>query len=110
MTEIHDAHTSAEAPRQLAIDIHTLKKVNSDLREATISTLPVMETVFTTAQAEVEGLLRTAVYPRFVKYQLNNSASKALTVEREKYQGLGDCFCLTDPKCVTRGCSCSISY
>ena len=98
MTEIHHSHTSAEASRQLALDVGTLKKVNSDLREVTISTLPMMESVFTTAQAEVESLLRTAVYPRFVKYQLNNSASKALTTEREKYQGLGDCFCLTDPK------------
>ena len=56
-----------------------------------------MESIFAEAQEGVENILRTAVYPRFVKYQITNSASKALSTDRARYQGLGDCFCLTDP-------------
>ena len=98
MTEIHNSYTSNEAPKQLGVNVNVLKRINSEIKENTVSTLPAMETVFSDAQAEVEALLRTAVYPRFVKYQMTNSAAKALSTDREKYQGLGDCFCLTDPK------------
>ena len=98
MAEIHEIYTSHEAPKQLGINVNVLKKTNQQLKEKTVSALPGMESVFADAQLEVEGLLRTAVYPRFVKYQVTNSASKALSADKEKYQGLGDCFCLTDPK------------
>ncbi len=37
------------------------------------------------------------MYPRFVKYQVTAQATLALADHREKFQGLGDCFCLTDP-------------
>ena len=98
MTDIQQTYTANEAPKQLGINSNILKQANRDLREKTTSILPSMESVFEQAQAEVEGLLRTAVYPRFVKYQMINSASQALSMDRSKYQGLGDCFCLTDPK------------
>ena len=97
MTEIHQSYTSNEAPKQLGVNVNVLRRINGEIRQATTSTLPSMESVFTEAQSETEALLRTAVYPRFVKYQMTNSASKALSTDREKYQGLGDCFCLTDP-------------
>ena len=98
MTEIHQSYTSNEAPKQLGVNVNILRRINAEIKERTASTLPSMEVVFSDAQSEVEGLLRTAVYPRFVKYQMTNSASKALSTDRERYQGLGDCFCLTDPK------------
>ena len=97
MTEIHQSYTSNEAPKQLGVNMNILKHINGEIRQATTSILPSMESVFAEAQVETEALLRTAVYPRFVKYQMTNSASKALSTDREKYQGLGDCFCLTDP-------------
>ncbi|KAL9127103.1 MAG: hypothetical protein Q9217_003953 [Psora testacea] len=97
MTEIHQSYTSNEAPKQLSVNVNILKRINGEIKQATTSTLPSMESVFTEAQTETEALLRTAIYPRFVKYQMTNSASKALSTDREKYQGLGDCFCLTDP-------------
>ena len=98
ITEIHQSYTSNEAPKQLGVNVNVLRRINAEIKERTASTLPAMESVFSDAQSEVEALLRTAVYPRFVKYQMTNSASKALSTDREKYQGLGDCFCLTDPK------------
>ena len=97
MTDVHHSYTATEAPKQLGISTSVLKRINTDIKASTTSTLPAMESIFAEAQEGVENILRTAVYPRFVKYQLTNSASKALSTDRNKYQGLGDCFCLTDP-------------
>ena len=97
MTDIHYSHTATEAPKQLGIHMNLMRRMNADIKASTMSTLPSMESIFTEAQENVESILRTAVYPRFVKYQMTNSASKALSTDRTKYQGLGDCFCLTDP-------------
>lgn len=98
MTDIHYSYTATEAPKQIGIPTNLLKRINQDIKSCTTSTLPSMESIFIDAQDNVENILRTAVYPRFVKYQMTNSASKALSTDRTRYQGLGDCFCLTDPK------------
>jgi PAS domain S-box-containing protein len=45
----------------------------------------------------VEKLLASDIYPRFVKHQVTATATMALADHRERYQGLGDCFCITDP-------------
>ncbi|CAO1605167.1 hypothetical protein XANCAGTX0491_008693 [Xanthoria calcicola] len=97
MTDLHYNFTAVEAPKQVGIQTTLLRKINADIKTATASTLPSMENIFSQAQEDVESILRSAVYPRFVKYQITNSASKALATDRQKYQGLGDCFCLTDP-------------
>lgn len=97
MTDIHHSYTSTESQKQLGVPANMLKRINTEIRASTTSTLPSMESIFTEAQEGVENILRTAIYPRFVKYQLTNSASKALSSDRDRYQGLGDCFCLTDP-------------
>ncbi len=98
MTDIHYSYTATEASKQIGIPTNLLKRINQDIKSCTANTLPSMESIFIEAQDNVENILRTAVYPRFVKYQMTNSASKALSTDRSKYQGLGDCFCLTDPK------------
>jgi len=98
MTDIHYSYTATEAPKQIGIPNNLLKRMNQDIKSCTTTTLPSMESIFVEAQDNVENILRTAVYPRFVKYQMTNSASKALSTDRSRYQGLGDCFCLTDPK------------
>lgn len=97
MTDIHFSFTATEAPRQIGIPTTLLRKINADIKTSTSSTLPSMENIFSNAQENVENILRTAVYPRFVKHQMTNSASRALATDRQRYQGLGDCFCLTDP-------------
>ena len=98
MTDIHYSFTATEAPKQLGVPATLLKRINQDIKTCTATTLPSMESIFAEAQDGVENILKTAVYPRFVKFQMTNSASKALSVDRSKYQGLGDCFCLTDPQ------------
>ena len=55
----------------------------------------------------MEKLLASDIYPRFVKHQVTAAATMALADHRERYQGLGDCFCMTDPKYVHPFCTCS---
>ena len=98
LTDIHDSYTSVDATRQIASPPALLKQLNADIKTCTNSTLLSMETLFTDTQQDVEGILRSSIYPRFVRYQLTNSATKALASDRHRYQGLGDCFCLTDPR------------
>jgi phototropin len=70
----------------------------ADAKESTRSILPLMEYLFDDAQSQVEKLLYISIYPRFVKHQLTMSVTQALPAQRNKYEGLGDCFCLTDPR------------
>jgi len=62
-----------------------------------VGSLPRMETLFNTAQDEIEALVATDIYPRFVRHQMTMSAAKALAGDRKKYAGLGDCFVMTTP-------------
>ncbi|KAL8995124.1 MAG: hypothetical protein Q9188_006884 [Gyalolechia gomerana] len=97
LTDLHFSYTANEAPKQIGIPTTVLRRINADIKTSTTSTLPLMEKIFSNAQEDVEQILRSAIYPRFVKYQITNSASRALATDRQRYQGLGDCFCLTDP-------------
>ena len=101
MSDINHSYTSTEAPRQLNLAPAILKRINADIKHTTQNTLPAMELIFADAQESIEKLLATDVYPRFVKYQITMSAVRALSTDRTKYAGLGDCFCLTNPRCGT---------
>ena len=98
MSDIHRSYTSTEAPRQLNLAPSVLKRMNADIKHTTQHALPALELVFADAQESIEKLLATDVYPRFVKYQITMSAVKALSTDRGRYAGLGDCFCLTNPR------------
>lgn len=76
-----------------------MKQMNADIKMTTMTTLPAMELMFTDAQEHIENTLASDIYPRFVKHQMTTSAVKALSGGggRQKYAGLGDCFCLTNP-------------
>ncbi|PBP27107.1 hypothetical protein BUE80_DR001858 [Diplocarpon rosae] len=77
-------------------DCH-VRHVSADIKQATTFTLPALEGIFAGAQGHVEKLLASDIYPRFVKHQITAQASLALADHKDKFQGLGDCFCLTDP-------------
>jgi PAS domain S-box-containing protein len=94
---IHSTYTSPDAPRQINLSHAHIKRISSDIKQVTQSTLPGLETIFQDAQEHVEKLLAGDIYPRFVKHQVTASATMALADHRERYQGLGDCFCITDP-------------
>ena len=97
MSEIHQVFTSVDAPRQINISDPMMQRIDMNIRKSTRSILPSMELIFAAAQEHVKEMLCTDIYPRFVKYQMTASAARALAQDRSRYQGLGDCFCLTDP-------------
>ncbi|KAI9801375.1 MAG: hypothetical protein M1825_003354 [Sarcosagium campestre] len=97
LTEINRNFTSPDAPKPLNMPSQMMNKINSDVKAITTTTVPALEGIFTDSQAYVEQLLFTDTFPRFVRHQVTMSATKALSKDRSKYQGLGDCFCLTDP-------------
>ncbi|TVY78543.1 Phototropin-1B [Lachnellula suecica] len=94
---IHSTYTSADAPRQIHISNSQIKRISSDIRQASQLTIPALENIFIGAQEDIESLLAREIYPRFVKHQVTASATMALANHRERFQGLGDCFCMTDP-------------
>lgn len=100
MATIHKSFISAESPKQLNISGHLIKALHTEMRDHVARSFPGLETLFHAIQQHVEQMVYTDVYPRFVRYQLALSASRALVADRFKYQGLGDCFCLTTPACV----------
>ena len=97
MAEINQNFTSPDSPRQLNLPPRMMQGINSDMKTQSLEALLKLETVFTEAQEYVERLLIADIFPRFVRHQMTLSATRALAGDRSKYQGLGDCFCLTDP-------------
>jgi phototropin len=94
---IHATYTSPDAPRQINVSHSHIKRLSADIKQATQLTIPGLERIFRDAQEHVEKLLDSDIYPRFVKHQVTATATMALADHRERYQGLGDCFCITDP-------------
>jgi len=97
LSSINSTFVSAEAPRQLNISPSHAKELSMDIKYSTTNTLPTLESIFNGAQEQAEKLLASDIYPRFVKHQVTTSATLALSGSRERFAGLGDCFCLTDP-------------
>lgn len=98
LLDIHATYTSPNATEPVNISETISKDLNSAVNTATSVTFYAMQDIFTPARKDVEGLIRDDIYPRFVTHQLTASAAMALAHDRKTYQGLGDCFCLTDPK------------
>ncbi|KAK5164670.1 uncharacterized protein LTR77_009876 [Saxophila tyrrhenica] len=97
MYETHRDYISSRAPNQINIEEQSLLKVNSEAKTALQTTLPLLESVWQDAQADVERLVFGNIYSDFVRQQMSLSAAKALGNDQNKYAGLGDCFVLTDP-------------
>jgi hypothetical protein len=98
LSDIHATYTSPNATDPVNITETISKDLASTINTASNATFSAMQDMFTPARKEVEGLIQDDIYPRFVKHQLIASAAMALAHDRKTYQGLGDCFCLTDPK------------
>lgn len=98
MATIHKTFVSPGSTTQINVPQTQLRRVHRDMKTLVNQALPNMETVFTELQEQVETMVYQDIYPRFVRHQVALSASRALGSDRFKYQGLGDCFCLTNPK------------
>jgi phototropin len=97
ISDIYNTYISPDGPRQVNASHQVVGKTTIEAKETTGTILPLLETLFSELQNEIEKLLYRSIYPRFVKHQITTSAARALPSQRGKYEGLGDCFCLTDP-------------
>jgi hypothetical protein len=98
MAFIHKQFISPGSAYQINVNGSLLKRAHKEMKTLISSAFPSMETVFTELQDQVETLVFQDVYPRFVRHQMALSATRALATDRFRYQGLGDCFCLTNPR------------
>lgn len=98
MAFIHKQFISPGSAYQINVNGSLLKRAHKEMKTLISSAFPSMETVFTELQDQIETLVFQDVYPRFVRHQMALSATRALATDRFKYQGLGDCFCLTNPR------------
>lgn len=98
MAFIHKQFISPGSAYQINVNGGLLKRAHKEMKTLISSAFPSMETVFTELQDQIETLVFQDVYPRFVRHQMALSATRALATDRFKYQGLGDCFCLTNPR------------
>jgi len=95
---IHADYIAPGSTSPIGVPTSIARRVSNDLKEATYTTLPSLESIFTPAQQYVEQTLATDIYPRFVKHQITAAATAAMASNREKFSGLGNCFCVTDPQ------------
>lgn len=95
--EIHRNFISVNSPNQINLPNDVLVQINKNLKQLLAKTMPSMESVFLTAQNDIQRLVASDVYPRFVRHQMTLSVTRALATNKNKYAGLGDCFVLTNP-------------
>ncbi|TGO55949.1 hypothetical protein BCON_0084g00170 [Botryotinia convoluta] len=98
LSTIYSTFVSSEAPKQINISNSHARRLSHDIKSATNNILPGLEDIFNGSQEQIEKLLASDLYPRFVKHQVTASATMASANDKERYPGLGDCFCLTDPR------------
>lgn len=95
--DMHKNFISVNAPNQVNLPDEVLLQINKNLKSMLTKTIPGMESMFVSAQSDIERLVQKDIYPKFVRHQMVTSAAKALATNKNKYAGLGDCFVLTDP-------------
>ncbi|KAI1855501.1 hypothetical protein JX266_000366 [Neoarthrinium moseri] len=94
---IHRTFVSDQSPNQVNVPGGVMKTVHNEMKSLVTVTLPSMESLFNEMQNKIEQLVFEDIYPRFVRYQMALSTARALASDRQRYQGLGDCFCMTSP-------------
>ncbi|KAK1979886.1 hypothetical protein LZ30DRAFT_724870 [Colletotrichum cereale] len=97
MTTINKTFLSDDSSKQINVNGELRKSVQADMKSLVTKTLPSMETLFSDLQESIEQDVFLDIYPRFVRSQVALSATRALATSSHSYQGLGDCFCLTNP-------------
>ncbi|KAK3905642.1 hypothetical protein C8A05DRAFT_30525 [Staphylotrichum tortipilum] len=87
----------------LGIPSEVVSALRSNIKYCARSSLPALDRVYQDAKSTAEERLSQKLYPEFVKYQLSQCLTAALSgccpaeAARTLYPGLGDAFCLTDP-------------
>ncbi|KAK7987361.1 MFS general substrate transporter [Apiospora arundinis] len=97
LATIHKSFISDQSSSQITAPRELLLAAHREIKTTVSGTFVNMESLFTDLQKRVEHTVFTDIYPRFVREKVSLSAIQALASDRHKYQGLGDCFVLSDP-------------
>jgi phototropin len=97
LADIHKTFVSEQSRKQVNVPGDLMEAAHNDMKSLVTDTLPSMESMFDGMQQKIEQLLFDDIYPRFVRHQVTMETARSLTSDRQRYQGLGDCFCLSSP-------------
>lgn len=98
LVDIQTTYIGSDSREQINIPGELVRQVTGNIEKTVESILPAMKQIFTEAQEHVEDLIKSDIYPRFVKDQMAIASAKAMHQDKVHYTHIGDCFCLTDPR------------
>ena len=97
LATMYNKHISAEAHAPVDIPSAMMEALGPEVDKMAHVEMPEKQLLFNETQDYIETTLLANVYPFFIQQQIANSSVRAMSTDRSKYQGLGDCFCITDP-------------
>ncbi|KAI1373988.1 hypothetical protein F4677DRAFT_185341 [Hypoxylon crocopeplum] len=103
LTAISTSFIASGATHTLNLSTMVSRALNADVKRIAHTILPGLEAVFLESRSQVERHLATTVFPGFVKSQLTQCMSMALTSNasgmvpsKSEFPGLGESFCIID--------------
>jgi PAS domain S-box-containing protein len=103
LSTISTSYTSITATSPLGLPPPMSKALNTNIKHLTTSLIPSLENMFLESKAFIEQRIVREIFPDFVKQQLSQCTSLALSLDAEgdsplnPYPGLKGSFCLSDP-------------
>ncbi|KAF4973909.1 hypothetical protein FZEAL_9135 [Fusarium zealandicum] len=103
LSTISTSYTSITATSPINLPNPMSRALNTNIKHLTTSLIPSLENMFLESKAYVEQRIVREIFPDFVKQQLSQCTSFALSLDAEgdsppnPYPGLKGSFCLSDP-------------
>ncbi|KAM0435811.1 hypothetical protein ACHAPT_002699 [Fusarium lateritium] len=103
LSTISTSYTSITATSPINLPAPISRALNTNIKHLTTSLIPSLENMFLESKAYVEQRIVREIFPDFVKQQLSQCTSLALSLDAEgdsppnPYPGLKGSFCLSDP-------------
>ncbi|KAF5021691.1 hypothetical protein F66182_6248 [Fusarium sp. NRRL 66182] len=103
LSMISTSYTSITATSPINLPSPMSRALNTNIKHLTTSLIPTLENMFLESKAYIEQRIVREIFPDFVKQQLSQCTSLALSLDAEgdsppnPYPGLKGSFCLSDP-------------
>ncbi|KAF5002092.1 hypothetical protein FGRMN_575 [Fusarium graminum] len=103
LSTISTSYTSITATSPINLPSPISKALNTNIKHLMTSLIPSLENMFLESKAFVEQRIVREIFPDFVKQQLSQCTSLALSLDAEgdsppnPYPGLKGSFCMSDP-------------
>ncbi|PPJ52031.1 hypothetical protein CBER1_10398 [Cercospora berteroae] len=97
IASIDERYLNVTPPARVDLPPQMNNELRANVGTVLRETQPTMKNMFNEAENTVQDTIYTQSYPHFVRLQMTLGASEALSGDRHRFHGLGDCFCLTKP-------------